>query len=142
MAAFGRAAGAFALGLGVGALGTVMHRAVQPWGLVLSLTLVLVAALTSRAWGRWPTFVGFAGGLFLAVQTLTSGGPGGDVLVPGTDAWGWAWVLGAIALCAVVAVLPRRLFVDAPVDAAGAGPATVGPDPAAPTTAGRAPDER
>lgn len=140
MAAFGRAAGAFALGLGVGALGTVMHRAVPPWGLVLSLTLVLVAALTSRAWGRWPTFVGFAGGLFLAVQTLTSGGPGGDVLVPGTDAWGWAWVLGAIGTCALPALLPRRLFVDPPLDATR--PATPGVDPAAPTTAGGTLDER
>jgi hypothetical protein len=45
-----RAAVAFVVGALVASIGTTMHRALEPWGLVLSLALVLVAAVTVRAW--------------------------------------------------------------------------------------------
>ncbi len=112
-AALGRAVGALALGLLVGAVGTVVHRAYQPWGMVGALVLVLSAAVTARAWSGWVTWVAFTGGLFLAVQVLAQHGPGGDVLVP-AGTIGWVWVLGSIAVAVLVAVLPRRLFVDRP----------------------------
>lgn len=111
----GKAAGAFVLGLTVGTVGSVMHRASWPWGVVLCLALVLVAGVTVRAWGGVVPVVGFAGGLFLAVQVLAQRGPGGDVLVPAADSHGWVWILGAAAAVAVVALVPRRAFDDAPL---------------------------
>ena len=107
-----RAAAALVLGLLAGMLGTVMHRALPPWGLVLCLLLVLAVVLTSRAWVGWFGYVASAGGVFLAAQVLSGRGPGGDVLVPGTDLWGWAWALGAVLVVGAVALVPRRWVED------------------------------
>lgn len=112
-AAAGRAAGALLLGVLVGTVGTVVHRAYQPWGMVGALLLVLSAAVTARAWSGWVTWVGFLGGLFLAVQVLAQRGPGGDVLVP-AGVLGLVWVFGSLVVTVAVALLPRRLFADGP----------------------------
>lgn len=108
----GRAAAAFGAGLVVGVVGTVMHRAIQPWGLVLALALLLTATLTARAWAGWFGYAGIVGGTFLATRVLSGAGPGGDVLVPGGDLWGPAWVVGFLVVVAVVAVVPRRWVED------------------------------
>lgn len=107
-----RALASFGLGVMAGTLGTVMHRAMRPWGLVLCLLLVLVVLLTTRAWAGWFGYVASTGGTFVAIQVLASGGPGGDVLVPTGDLWGWAWVAGTAAMVAVVAFVPRRWVED------------------------------
>ncbi len=107
-----RAAASAGLGVVAGTLGTVMHRAVPPWGLVLCVLLVLVVTLTTRAWAGWYGFVACAGGVFLAVQVLAGRGPGGDVLVPAGDLWGWGWVLGAVIATVAVALVPRRWVQD------------------------------
>ncbi len=111
------AAAAFVLGLLAGAIGTVVHGAATPWGLVGGLVLVLVAAVTCRAWAGWFAWSGFAGGLYLAVVVLAQTGPGGDVLVPSDDRWAWGWVLGAAGALALAAAAPRRLFDDTPREA-------------------------
>ncbi|MBO3086457.1 hypothetical protein [Cellulomonas fengjieae] len=110
----GKAALALVLGVVVGALGTVMHRSMPPWGMVVCLALAFAAALTTRAWAGWFTLVGYTGGLVLSMQVLATRGPGGDILVPDGQAIGWAWVLGAVAVTALVGVLPRRLFQERP----------------------------
>ncbi|MBO3096564.1 hypothetical protein [Cellulomonas dongxiuzhuiae] len=107
-----RAAVTLGLGLLAGTLGTVMHRAVRPWGLVVCLLLVLVIVLVSRAWVGWFGYVASAGGAILAVQVLATGGPGGDVLVTGRDLWGPAWVIGVVLVVALVAFAPRRWVED------------------------------
>ncbi len=119
---------ALALGLGVlvGALGTVMHRSIEPWGVVLCLALAFAAALTARAFGGYLALAGYAVGLFATVQLLSRSGPGGDTLVPDGQAVGWVWVLGSLVVTIAVGVLPRALFDDRPrarragSDAAGA----------------------
>lgn len=117
--AFVRAFVAFLLGVLVGTIGTVVHRAATPWGVVAALGLVLAGAVTMRAWAGWPAFVGFAGGVFLAVMVLTQTGPGGDVLVPSGEnvdhVWlGGVWLGGAMAALVLAALAPRRWFADAP----------------------------
>jgi len=102
------------LGVLAGAVGTVMHRAWRPWGLLVCLVLVVVIVLTARAWAGWFGYAASAGGTLVAVQVLATGGPGGDVLVPGTDLWGWAWVLGAVVAIGLVGVAPRRWVEDPP----------------------------
>lgn len=108
------AAGAFVLGLLVGAVGTVVHRAATPWGLAGALVLVLTAAVTCRAWAGWFAWAGYGGGLYLAIVVLSQTGPGGDVLAPEGDGWAWGWVLGAAVALVLAAVAPRRLFDDTP----------------------------
>ncbi|WP_456787851.1 DUF6113 family protein [Cellulomonas sp. P5_C5] len=112
--AIGSAVAALLLGVVVGALGTVLHRSIPPWGVVICLTLAFVAAVTVRAWTGFVALAGYAVGLLVTVQLLTQQGPGGDVLAPDGQAIGWVWVLGSIAVTAVAAVLPRGLFDDTP----------------------------
>ncbi len=110
-----RAAGALVLGVAVGALGTALHRASAPWGLVLCLALVASAAVLVRAWSGGVTLVGLAVGVLVSVQVLAGRGPGGDVLVPASDALGWLWAIGAVVVLVVVAMLPRSWFADVPL---------------------------
>lgn len=112
--AIGTAVATLVLGVLVGALGTVMHRSIQPWGVVICLALAFAAAITSRAWGGLVALLGYAIGLFVSVQLLAQEGPGGDTLVPDGQAIGWVWVLGSIAVTILVGVLPRGLFDDRP----------------------------
>jgi len=128
-----RALGALLLGVLVGAVGTVMHRSVRPWGLVVCLLLVLAASVTVRAWGGWAASVGLLVGLFGSVQVLSGFGPGGDVLVPGGDAvLGWTWALGALAVALAVALAPRRWFADVPLRRRPGVPGPGAPGPSAP----------
>lgn len=140
-----RALVSFVLALVVGALGTVVHRGMVPWGLLASLALVLSAAVMVRAWGGWVPYVGFAGGVVLAVQVLAQTGPGGDVLVPGGDnvntPWiGGVWIGGAIVMLVLGALAPRTWFDDTPRPPRdprrAAVPAGPGTDPSAPGAPG------
>ncbi|MBT0992802.1 hypothetical protein KIN34_00660 [Cellulomonas sp. DKR-3] len=131
--AFVRAFVAFLLGVVVGTIGTVVHRAVTPWGVVAAIGLVLATAVTMRAWAGWPAFVGVAGGVFLAVMVLTQTGPGGDVLVPSgdnvNDVWlGGVWLGGSMGALVLAALAPRRWFSDAPRSAPVPPSSVVPPD--------------
>jgi hypothetical protein len=119
LAALGKVLATVAAGVVVGAVGTVMHRASPPWGLVGALALALAAAVTARAWDSWSTWLGYLAGLFATVQTLGQTGPGGDVLVPQGDAIGWVWVIGSLVLALAVVALPKRWFDDRPLPLRG-----------------------
>lgn len=110
-----RALGAVLLGVAVGAVGTVLHRSIRPWGVVLCLLLVLAAAVAARAWAGWVASVGLLVGLFVTVQVLSGRGPGGDVLVPADGAIGWVWAVGALLVALGVALAPRAWFAEVPL---------------------------
>ena len=112
--AIGSAVAALLLGVLVGALGTVLHRSIPPWGVAICLTLAFAAAVTVRAWTGYVALAGYAVGLLVTVQLLTQRGPGGDTLAPDQQAVGWVWVLGSIAVTIVAGVLPGALFDDRP----------------------------
>jgi F0F1-type ATP synthase assembly protein I len=116
------ALGALVLGLLVGAVGTVVHRSTRPWGLVVALLAVLAAAVAVRAWSGWVALVGLLVGLFAAVQVLASTGPGGDVMMPASDAYGWLWVGGAVLVPVLVGAAPRSWFADTPLRRAARTP--------------------
>ncbi len=131
-AGFARAFAALVVGLIVGAVGTVTHRAEQPWGLIGALALVLAASVMMRAWGGWPAIVGIAGGVFFSVQVLAQTGPGGDVLVPGDQPIGWIWVIGALVMVGLASIAPRAWFDDTPRPARNAAAAPQEPAAAPP----------
>ena len=93
----------------VGALGTVMHRSIQPWGVVVCLVLAFAAAITARAWGGLVALLGYAIGLFVSVQVLARRAPAATCWCPTGRPIGWGWVLGSIAVTVLVGVLPRAL---------------------------------
>ena len=119
----GKAVLTLVLGVVVGLMGTVMHRSIQPWGLVLSLLLVLAAAVTARAFGGLITWIGFALGLGTAILALSQTGPGGDVLVPAGQKIGLVWLVGAGIVAVVAMLLPRAWFSDTPLPARPREPA-------------------
>jgi hypothetical protein len=124
-----RIAGSLVLGAVVGALGTVEHRSVPPWGLVLVLLLVLAGAVTVRAWGGLVALLAYAVAWGAVVFALSMRGPGGDVLIPGgTASWtvlGQVWILGAWVPIAASAFLPSRWFQDAQLPRPEVGPVIV-----------------
>ena len=108
-------------GLGVGIMGTLMHRMGAmnnlPYGLVLAL--LLVAASTWAARLRSGAF-GVACHLvtcWMAVWVLATWGPGGDVLTPigfggavpfFSQHAGSVWLFGVIIVTLAVLAAPRR----------------------------------
>lgn len=100
------------LGLVVGVVGTSVHRAQPPWGLLLALACVSSAGVLARAWTGRAGLLALALGVFAAVSLLGGPGPGGDVLVA-LQPVGVAWYVSALVLVAV-ALLPRRWFSDTP----------------------------
>jgi hypothetical protein len=128
-ASWGSFLGSFVLGIVVGAVGTVMHRWMQPWGVVVCLVLVLTAAVASRAWGGRRAWAGYAVALTATIWLLSTEGPGGDVLVPAHQNIGWVWLIGAPVVAVVVALLPAALFDDRLRPVRGDGPSggEVGP---------------
>jgi hypothetical protein len=116
-----RLLGVLVIGVVIAVAGTVMHRSSQPWGLVLALALVFTSGVGVRAaLGRAATL------FYLAVLLLTLGGlsrygPGGDVLIPGGDHWGWYWLGGASAVILLVLALPGSWFSDRPLRRRAAG---------------------
>ncbi|WP_051275069.1 hypothetical protein [Cellulomonas sp. URHD0024] len=110
------------VGFVVGLIGTIMHRSVQPWGLVLALLLVLTAATTARALGGLVAWIGFVAGLGVTVLALSQEGPGGDVLIPSGPKLGVVWLVGSMVLAVAAMFLPRAWFSDAPRPARPARP--------------------
>lgn len=100
-------------GVVVGVVGTGVHRAYQPWGLVLGYLTVVSAAVLARAWVRGRGTLAFGTGLLATLVAAAYLTPGGDVIIAG-DGIGYAWIAAPV-LVAVAALLPRRLFSDRPL---------------------------
>lgn len=105
-----RAIGVVSLGVLAGAIGTGVHRASQPAGLVLALAIVAFAAVTVRAWTGVGGILALDLTLGATLVALGLRGPGGDVLIPAQPI-GYAWYASVLVVVAVLA-LPRRWFSD------------------------------
>ncbi|MCL2850331.1 MAG: hypothetical protein FWE61_09850 [Micrococcales bacterium] len=111
------------VGAVVGALGSVAHWANRPWGLVVSLVLVVTSTTTVRAWAGRRVIVAHLVGMGAVIALLARPGPGGDVLIHlssvpahGVDpaVFGRIWVVGSLVATVAVAVAPGALFSDRP----------------------------
>lgn len=109
-----RWAGALALGVLIGAVGTVVHRTAVPWGITGCLAFVLASGVTARAWAGLAGLLAYGLGWVAVVQVLSLAGPGGDVLMPAGQLIGYAWVGGGMLMVAAAAFAPARWFSDSP----------------------------
>lgn len=112
-----RLAGNGLIGVVIAFVGTGIHRAKPPWGLVLALVIVVSGGVLARAWAGWAGMLALALGLVTAVGVLGLRGPGGDVLIPAQPI-GYVWYAGAAAV-ALAGLLPDRWFSDRPVQTRG-----------------------
>lgn len=103
-----RALGVIVVGLAVGFIGTGIHRANQPVGLVLALAIAASAGVLARAWARWPGVLLLAGVELTVVLAVAFVRPGGDVIIT-NEPIGYAWFGSALVILAMLA-LPRRWF--------------------------------
>ena len=114
-----RAVALVGLGVVVGIVGTVAHRWLSPWGLVLAVAAVLSAAVFARAVRGGIGLGAYAGGLIALIQLANSLLPGQDVLIV-ADALGYSWLVLPVVAIAVAAFLPHRWFD--PATPSGSGP--------------------
>lgn len=105
---FGYAAGV-ALGVLVGAVGTVAHRQWAPWVLILAFLMVGAAGVLVRAWHGAGALLPFGLGWLGIVQLLATTGPGGDVLLPG-ELISYVWIAGGMLMIAFAAFAPKKWF--------------------------------
>jgi hypothetical protein len=94
-------------GIIVASVGVGAHRALGYLGIVLALTLVLIAGIFARAWGRWAGFAAYAGAWAVMTIIYAQVGPARSVLIA-NDAHGYLWLYGGTAIIIVVALIPRR----------------------------------
>ena len=97
---------------GAGALvaiaGVASHRYSVYVGLVVSLALILSAALFARVWRRFSGLTAFASGwVALTLSLIFLPGPG-DSTVFIDDARGLTWLIGSSLAIVVVAMSPYR----------------------------------
>ena len=107
---------AAALGVGMGALGPVVHRYGADslyHGLILGFALTAAAGVLARAWAGYGTLLGYGVGWVAIVQALSLPGSGGDVVVP-AGVLGMVWSYAGVAILAVVAFLPSSWFAEMP----------------------------
>ena len=112
--------GAFAMGVLVGSITTVVHQntvdvgAIEiPWGLVLGLIAIagFFIGLRMVVQNRWVVFfaaLGLVGTIF--VYSLKS--PGGSVFIP-NNLWGTIWAVGPALIATIVLVWPKLPAKDA-----------------------------
>lgn len=100
---------ALLVGATIGLLGTVVHRAAPPWGLLLALGAALSGGVLARSLAAGLGVAAHVGGLLLVTQLATTLRPGGDVLVV-DDPLGYVWLYGSVLAGAAATFLPARWF--------------------------------
>ena len=103
----------FVLGAIVGLVGTIAHRSVPPWGVVAALVTLLAVCTVARAVAGAGSLLAAGAGWMIAVQLLSAGGPGGDVLVPAATI-GYVWVYGGLVAVLAPLLAPRTWFAEVP----------------------------
>ena len=108
-----RGLGVVLLGLVVGLVGTGVHRASVPIGVVLALASVVSAGVLVRAWTGWRGVLLHAAVVTAVVAAFTLVRPGGDVVIADQTV-GYVW-FGALPAALLALVLPRRWFSERPL---------------------------
>jgi hypothetical protein len=97
------------LGAIVALVGGVAHRGIPPFGVILSVLLVLVATVFVRTWARWLGVLAFVIPYLAITFIFTQEGPNGSLLIA-ADGLGYGWLYGGAAAIVVASVLPVRLL--------------------------------
>ncbi|QGH68766.1 PIG-L family deacetylase [Pseudactinotalea sp. HY158] len=101
------------LGVGAGALAgavtTVMHRSVAPWGLIAGIAVLYAGMLLARSLGdRWAAN-GFGAGVLGIVLAMTAWRPAGDVIIV-QDVLGLGWLAAVFAAVLAGMLAPSSWF--------------------------------
>ena len=116
------------LGAIVAGVGAIAHRSYPPIGVVLSVLLVLMAAVFVRTWGGWSGIIAFAVPFVALTYLFSRPGPGGSLLIAG-DGLGYAWIYASTGAFVVACVLPPRLLGRGRPPASATGEAAHVPGP-------------
>ena len=97
------------LGAIVAAVGAVAYRSYPPIGVILSVFLVLMAAVFVRTWSSWLGVIAFAVPFVALTYAFTRTGPGGDLLIT-PDHLGYGWLYGGAGAVVIACLLPARML--------------------------------
>jgi len=97
------------LGAIVAIVGAIAHRSYPPFGIILSVLLVLMAVIFVRTWGGWAAVIAFAIPFAALSFVFARPGPGGSLLIAG-DSLGYAWLYAGAAAFVIACVVPPRLL--------------------------------
>jgi hypothetical protein len=98
------------LGVVVATVGVGAHRSLGYGGAVIGIVLVALVGVFAKAWQAWSGFIAYAIAWGLMAMVYASTGPGGSILVA-DDVRGRLWLFGGTTAVAMVAAVPRSLFV-------------------------------
>ena len=97
------------LGAIVATVGAVAHRSIPPFGVILSVLLVLMAAIFARTWSGWLGMIAFAVPYVALTYIFTREGPGGSLLIA-PDGLGYGWLYGGAGAVVIACLLPARML--------------------------------
>jgi len=101
------------LGAIIACVGAVAHRSVPPFGVILSVLLVMVAVVFVRAWVGWLGVIALAVPFILLTTLFSRPGPAESLLIAG-DPLGYAWLYGSAGAVVITCILPARLLGGGP----------------------------
>jgi hypothetical protein len=90
-------------------VGGIAHRSYPPVGVILSVLLVLMAAVFVRTWAGWTGVIAFAVPFVILTYLFTRVGPGGSLLIA-NDGLGWSWLYGGAGAVVIACLLPARML--------------------------------
>lgn len=98
------------LGAIVATVGVGAHRSLGYAGAVIGMVMVLLVGVFAKAWKAWSGFIAYAVAWGTMAMIYASEGPGGSILVA-ADLRGRLWLYGGVMAVALVAAVPRNVFV-------------------------------
>ena len=98
------------LGVVVATVGVGAHRSLGYGGVAIGLLVVVLVGVFAKAWQAWAGFIAYAAAWGVMAAVYASTGPGGSNLVA-DDLRGTLWLRGGTIAVAIVAAVPRSVFV-------------------------------
>ena len=98
------------LGFTVATVGAGAHRSLGYAGVAIALLVVALVGVFAKVWQAWPGFIAYAVGWGVMTMIYASTGPGGSILIA-ADLHGYLWLYGGSGVVAMVAAIPRSVWV-------------------------------
>jgi hypothetical protein len=98
------------LGVVAATVGVGAHRSLGYAGAIVGILIVALVGVFAKAWQAWSGFIAYAIAWGLMAMVYASTGPGGSILVA-DDVRGRLWLFGGTTAVAMVAAVPRSVFV-------------------------------
>ncbi|WP_291378602.1 hypothetical protein [Demequina sp.] len=98
------------LGVVAATVGVGSHRSMGYGGVIIGILMVALVGVFAKAWQAWSGFLAYAIAWGVMAWVYSSTGPGDSTLVA-DDVRGALWLRGGTVAIAIVAAVPRSVYV-------------------------------